>query len=1190
LTALFILIPLQVTALQLAAPEAVAQETDAATLVQQRARALERLIPLKKMTVGPDDQYQGVITPDGAKLIFTRKSDLVPHLCVQDQKTGMAEPFLSLTADSQEASLNGSDRVAFVYFRKSAAGDICHRPLDSKYGEDNDIECIDTTEGERASPFWRSSTELGFLVRNPKSENNKVLVHNIKSKARSTLAEGSVWSPFMHPGGKMLVANEAILEAGKEERVLSIRPVSSEEKAGTPKFIRVDLPGTSGFPVLSKNEAFIYFSHYLNDTNQDGRIDGNDNSVLFRLRIDQIPEKGRVFPEQLTLAESNCSYPRISGDRLIATCASGGTLDLFELPSTGVVPAYWDAAKIWNAHQTSRSYAERILLLNSLRYRFPSQISGHSIQERLLSDHMLAGDSAAARFYAQELQWQAKGGQATLYHLTDLLLAAQELKGLQENDDVTREFAEKIGKIDAEVARVREHPAYRDIIRGTLAFLIRNPAQAETFLRKVKLPVRGVHPLVRQIGFELGELVFAAPARTRDLVQHLAEMIQVPDLSQEARIYTTVRLLTLISERNSVTRDRIPKIDEWIGKLPSEADTILRFEKMALQLTLAADPAAKMKTWRDADAILSKNRENYFLKRALLARSIVIFDQAGDFDFVNIVAANWLRYTGIHDTEYAPAQEIVSQSQLDRAYEALGQKKPDLASKFFYGSLSLTDDLESHSGYIRSMIARGQRSTINERYQSLAENNFISDNRLFVDALLGLLDAAPGLESNPFDIAPLEGALAGLEKMTQDRDSDVRHLLMGYLKLVKLERTAHGYQVDRILFEEAHRHFMLALDLARDNDRVTASALMNLGILHARLQNHGQAVRFFEKRKAFGFLDALEEAHFTWLLTRSLLRSYQEQDAVQTLETFLKSTRGKSLSPTLRAPLQERLAFTQGLTGQFNLAAENYRQLLTSNSISGEENLAKARLNRGRALLKSDRMTEARDELLKALQLSGDIKTPSESTSHNRLTGFEPRRLRLLILGFLAQTGSPSQKLEALQQRIQLLKDAGSFLDEQTPTLIRTLAQAATLARNGGASQVQATQLWMEAFDQAKNYLGSQKTPDPAVIKTIGLFLADGVNYPQEHAHKDLVTVEAPIQEIHQRISKLLFPQADLDASDLEIQLLWGAYQNKSTGSGTKTVQSVWEQIRSSIAWKRLEEQLPERTKSIAALAEKLSK
>ena len=142
---------------------------------------------------------------------------------------------------------------------------------------------------------------------------------------------------------------------------------------------------------------------------------------------------GAIMPEaprsSAREAVSNCptGIRTIAGLPAKATCAIEGTLDLYELPATGTVPAQWTADQIWNTHRSSRTYADRILLLNSLRFRFPTQISESDVELRLLSNHMLAGDSAAARFYAQDLHKKAKAPEdAALFELTDILLAGRE--------------------------------------------------------------------------------------------------------------------------------------------------------------------------------------------------------------------------------------------------------------------------------------------------------------------------------------------------------------------------------------------------------------------------------------------------------------------------------------------------------------------------------------------------------------------------------------------------------------------------------------------------------------------------------------------------------------------------------------------------------------------------------------------
>ena len=46
-----------------------------ATIVSDRIAATNRLLPLKKITVGPDDQYQGSLDPSGTVLVYTFKTN-----------------------------------------------------------------------------------------------------------------------------------------------------------------------------------------------------------------------------------------------------------------------------------------------------------------------------------------------------------------------------------------------------------------------------------------------------------------------------------------------------------------------------------------------------------------------------------------------------------------------------------------------------------------------------------------------------------------------------------------------------------------------------------------------------------------------------------------------------------------------------------------------------------------------------------------------------------------------------------------------------------------------------------------------------------------------------------------------------------------------------------------------------------
>ena len=244
--------------------------------------------------------------------------------------------------------------------------------------------------------------------------------------------------------------------------------------------------------------------------------------------------------------------------------------------------------------------------------------------------------------------------------------------------------------------------------------------------------------------------------------------------------------------------------------------------------------------------------------------------------------------------------------------------------------MTLTDDLESHYGYIISMVAMGQRKLIDVRYQDLNKRQVIDDNMKFVRALLMLIDAQPGSRT---DTKHLDGAIESLTAMEQDRDSPVRHLVLGYCYLDKLLRLSDGYDFDPSLLENAHRNLMLAYDLGRDNARIKAAALMDLALLHQRVQNHGLAAQFFSKRKALGFVSDEDAARFAWVYGRSLFYANQPDKAAAELGASMKIAPAKN-----QVAYAERRAFYLVSAGGYGEAVEAYNKLFGGHQLQGDLN------------------------------------------------------------------------------------------------------------------------------------------------------------------------------------------------------------------------------------------------------------
>ena len=1065
--------------------------TFAETVAAQKIASTQRLLPLVKITVGPDDQYHGAMEPDGQHLVFTHKSDLVSHLRMQNLKTGDIVDLLPLIADSQEPVFNPDGVLAFTFYKFSARGDICYKPLKS-----DKLTCLDAgaagNENERLNPFWRGPYQIGYVVRDIQTQNARVVAEDYRTGEKEVLAEGRIWSPAMQTGGQYLFYSELRDDAGESRRVLVMKDLHTSKT----KVLNFALPGISAFPAVSDDGQFLYFSHYLNDTNGDNVIDGNDNAVIFRVPLATLvrAKPGEsLFPEQLTSVETSCSFPRPFQGDLYVTCDFEGALDVYRLPASGIIPPQWTEANLLNAFDTSRSYQERVLILNTLKYRFKdsSKEIGVHTEERLLDDHLLSDDTSAAQFYVRELAQLETGRKRLLLPALEIYLKARQLKKSQPTGEVTREFQGRILKLDQELARTAGGvPRFQALIRGILKSYVAEPKAAIELYNKVHFeskPDSVTDPLELYLYFELSRAIYEGSPKSRSSLMSSAYRVMTgaPELSEEAHIYYAFEYLKWQQEIQTRTDDRIKTITKFLDDarpMPVSVISLLNSEIATLKIIVSPDKASKAAAYRVLDQAMSKTRDDYFLRKALYIRAILNFTDAAEFYYLSLVATNWLRYTQRSDTEFVYARAVYSNSSLDQAYDSLGgpgkKKNATYASSFFYGSLSLTDDLESHAGYIRSMVLQGQRATIDQRYKNLLKDHQVEDNYLFVQALLRLIDSEQKAAQDPTMVSHLDYAIEQLQKMQGDRDSPVRYLLLGYCYLDKLLREAKGFDFDEELFLNAHRNLMLAYDLGRENERIQASALMDLGILHQRVQNYGLAARFFELRRKLGsgsFVSEDELVSYEWLYANALFYIHQPSKAADRIAVALKQP-----SYVNSVPLQERRAFYLEASGKYREAVEIYATLLPSGKIQGDLNLAKAYLNYGHGLFKLKRESEARHAFALSLEHANLLHIIPKGKE--RKIDFNPLRIQLVCYGFLAQIGTEPERLSALQKRGALLVQAADLsapgiLDDMNPTIIRNLLQQAELLAptqpDEAANRLGEALVYAKKFGDVSQYLGS---------------------------------------------------------------------------------------------------------------------
>jgi hypothetical protein len=1166
----------------------------AETIVTQRIEATRRLIPLKKLTVGPDDQYHGTVDPFGKTLVFTRKSDLVPHICTENLKTGEVKDFLPLTADSQDPAVSSDGKVAFTYFKYKATGDLCYRSIQSDINETP--VCLQLDEGEPATPFWKNPREIGYLLKNTWTQNNQIVLSNLETGIKQVLAQGRIWSPALSPDGKYLFYNEMVGDS--DHRVLIVKDLQTQKS----RTIRINLPGISGFPAVSSDGRHLYFSHYLNDTNHDNVIDGKDNSVIFRATLESLEKEGEIFPEQLTSVENNCSFPRPHGEVIYVTCAFEGALDVYEMPATGVVPAGWDQEILNNSYQSSRTYSDRLLILNTLKFRYPHS-SKKELDERILSNHLLADDLEAAKFTIRKLQQSETEEQKRFYQLLYLYLLAKEKKSTLKSEEVTASFQSEINEIESKIDQVNGYERFKKILKGLLRSYLNRPQESLKFLSEVQFrdstrllhPAHPIHPVERYFFFELASLVLPRVKSLESLGPVYAQMMKAPELSEETQLYYAYRYLESLGKAQHSFEKRISLIGQMISqmmnqktsqKMPDSVVVLLKAEVATLKLIIAPADTAKSEAYRELDGLISTSRDRYYLKKTLSIRSILNFEQSADFKYLNFVASNWLRYTQNQDAEFIYARNVFSTATLEQAYDSLGRFKIKLASDYFYGSLSLTDDLESHLGYVHAMSAQNERKTIDERYRNLKNRKFIDDNMKFVEALLILIDARPN--SNQ-DVKHFELALEKLKAMSQDRDSSVRYLLMGYCSLEILLRKGDGYEFDHDLFEDAHHYLMLAYDQGRGNNRIEATALMNLGLLHQRAQNHGLAAKFFSKRKALGFVSREDAKQLSWYYSRSLFFNHQADLASDQIKEVLElenislgSKQAAQVVQVSQVPWLERYGFYLVAANRFEEAVSVYESILKSNPTQSQISLAKMNLNYGYSLFKAKKLSSSKKALQQALDQVSRLKVIPKG--NGRWIQFDPLRIQVIAYGLLSQMGTSNERLDALEKRSKLLLGARSILDaEWFPSLIQNRLQVAQLSRE--SDPVLAAKSLSEALQFSEKYGDSYQYLSYAIYRAAVNSMIYAIAHSQLNDSESSEKIQKIIEKSIKVYDQQMILQPVLNYQKVMLQMLWSIYTKKAL---KRSPEKEVSQILESQASQGLKKALPEKWKELREISERL--
>ncbi len=1151
-----------------------------ALLVASPATALDwrdnRIAPLQKVTVGPSDNFQAAVDPFETELYFTRNHNQIPSLHRQDLATGEVLALFAPDTDAKDPALHPGGRLlAVTSFRHDAQGDVCvlQRPGTA-------LECITGPSTLDRAPFWIDEQHLGFLSRAIGASEWQLVEYNRTTGASRVRHQGAIAAPHASPDGRYIVYTDV---SGGARNGLRILDRQSGRLHTPPGF---DLPGITGFSTFSRDGRQLYFTHYLNDTSFDQTIDANDHSVIYRVPFAiLLSAREPIYPEQLTSVSENCNFPAAGGQHLYVTCAFEGSLDIYRAPLEGTVPRQWAETTLWEAYRTARSHEERLLLLNTLRYRH-----GHddtAMGERLLSHHLELNELSAARYYVRQLgERQGAAGRedlARFYTLLDGLLQVRADKAREPPGVVTARFRRGIAEARQRIARDAPWERLRWLMEAYLDVALGDEPAALAKLQGVPLSETTL-PLERYLAFEL----YRQLLEERDLRRLLGLyplMFNDAGLGSEAQLYYAYHFLRQLARVESDLARRIAEVEARATTAAhGTVAELFRAEAASLRLAASHDQAEQGQRVRELMALLRANRNDALARRILHVRAIQNLAAAERFELMELLSRNWVTTTHVSETEFVNVAEQYALITLDKAYGLMADGELAKAYTTFYSAIRQTNDLEAHYQFVTLGLnpATDRRENLTLSYEVLEKEGIVGANRDYVAVLLLLADPARDRAAVLKEAAERLEALrpAGLNPAMGD-------LLLGYVYHGQLRATLSGYRYDKALFQKAHHRYMQALDLAFGNSRITAAVLENLGWLHFTVRNYALSADFFGRRMGLPFATAEGEALARWGYARALFYRNDLPEAAREADLALVRARAAGI-PAI--PFVEKAAFYALQAADYAAAADHYRSLLQDPEALKGANRAKAQLALGYAQLRSGERAAAAtfEEVLRQLEA-----LPASPGKGEGLVAFRPERLQLLAYGFLAQaTTDPAVARACHTARLALFRAMAGreaeFAYDEAGRLsfeVKALHHLAVAYHEAGL-QAELVSTWESALAAAGEWVkASGSATGPVAYRTLMNYLSFGLLAPQPFAAHDSRPLAAAIQAALDAFDEQPY-QTPLDVLQrAKLALLWTGYRAHVLNETEGLAERV-QALLTAEPVLRVAKQLPDRYRELQGLGE----
>jgi hypothetical protein len=992
-----------------------------------------------RLTAGASSDLMGVLGADEKALYFV--SDASGTLDVMVQTPVQSAP-VTLSGGLGDAAWPqispDGQHIAYISFENDSTGDVCVRAItgERKAGE---AKCLTNADSAELMVLWWNDTSLAVLSRPGLHGDFRLLRMPIDGSAPSALVDRNMVGVAISPDRKWLAyipVNKAAEDVGINFAQRAAIGVGLQRFGSDPEpaLYVPKLPGVTGSVAFSPKGDWLEFTHFLNDTNRDGTIDGDDNAVLFRVPFrggERSPLSLDDEPEQLTSARWDCHYPAPSKNLLIASCSHEGSLDVYSLPLDGAVPREWDDARLVAEAAVAPDLWTRLLLAARRLALAPSPAAKEPVLLDMIGLHLELGEYEAAIYHAEN-RLISDGARRKGHVIAELARHRRADLALIRGETSAQ-------YIDSERARAQALRADLGQASATLAPLsllviseieddIGDKAAALATFERVEL-ARLTEPFACALAARRAERLYRLRGDRERLLETYRVLSALPALDTAHRLEYAGRFVSELG-RGRAWASRAAAFAAMQAKVDagSELGLLLAVEKVLAGL----DDTTQERVRAEIFDLYKKNKD-VDRRRALVLSTLQAAAKVGNEYVQYQFVTSWASSLDRKHPERKYAEALYDHIVLDRAYGEGRQGRLGESRGYFYGATLATASLEAHIGFIEARLAEGgakASENIDEVYAKHFAREPDSPVYAFVKAyriareLPGELDADRHERAASRAIELLARVADELPKQPQV------HQLWGFVLHQRARRNG-----SREAAVAANRQYLLALDLARDDERLTATLLHRLGLLQASLGNHGAALRYLQRRDELPHVRAEEELGLRVAIARSAWHSGDNTLAKRQMLAAAELVR-KTPALALYEPLVvDRLGLALAAAGDATAARDRYAELaglLARDPSASPINHVKAKVGLAASALVSGQAAKALSALDEAETVldQNDVLEPKPEVVWRRSLidnyHYSPVQYRALVAGLRAGADRALEDypaaLSATTLRVELLE------------------------------------------------------------------------------------------------------------------------------------------------------------------------